>query len=101
MMAVYKGSRYKGSYVYADDQNRDIIYLDLIQEYKFLPSKEDLMIEFKQRDRLDLLAQELYGDPALEWVILQANPQYDSPLDIRPGDVINVPLPEKVSDIIE
>lgn len=99
-MAVFRGSRYKGSYIYSDLYDRNKIFLDIIQNYKFRPSKEDLLVEFRDGDRLDILAKNFYGDETLEWVILQANPQYNSPLDIKSGDVLNVPLPEKVRDII-
>lgn len=99
-MTIFKGSRYKGSYVYSDLYNRDIIYLDTIQDYKVLPSKEDLLIEMREGDRLDILAYKLYGDEVLEWVILQANPQYSSAFDIKVGDIINAPAPEKVRDLI-
>jgi phage tail protein X len=99
-VGIFKGSRYKGSYIYADKYNRDIIFLDILQDYKFLPSEEDLIVEFRDGDRLDILAYRLYGDECLSWVILQANPQYDSFFDIKAGDFINVPLPEKVRDIL-
>jgi hypothetical protein len=99
-MAIYKGSRYKGSYIYSDLYDREKIFLDVIQDYKFLPSKEDLIVEFREGDRLDILAKKFYGDETLEWVILQANPQYDSPFDIASGDFLNIPLPEKVRDIV-
>jgi hypothetical protein len=100
-MSVFKNSRYKGSYIYSDNNNRDIIHLEIIQDYKVLPTKEDLLLEFRQGDRLDIIAKRLYGDEQLEWVILQANPQYDSPLEVKAGDIINVPVPEKVRDLIE
>jgi phage tail protein X len=99
-MGIFQGSRYKGSYIFADKNNRDIIFLDIIQQYKFLPAPEDLIVEIREGDRLDILAYQLYGDEALEWVILQANPQYSSAFDVKVGDRINVPLPEKVRDTI-
>lgn len=100
-MTVFQNSRYKGSYIYSDPYNRDIIHLDIIQGYKVLPSKDDLLMEFRDGDRLDILAKQLYGDEVLEWVILQANPQYSTPFDIKAGDIIRVPLPEKVRGLIE
>jgi len=99
-MAIFKNSRYKGSYLYSDINNRDIVHLDIMQEVKFTPQKDDLQIEYRYNDRLDIIAERLYGDPALEWIIMQANPQYMLPTEIKEGDIINVPLPERVSEYV-
>ncbi|MGK7890127.1 MAG: hypothetical protein AB4042_12400 [Leptolyngbyaceae cyanobacterium] len=45
-----------------------------------------------QGEGIDLLAQRLYGDERLWWRILDANPIV-YPLDIQPGDVLNLPAP--------
>lgn len=95
-MAIYNNSRFAGSYTYQDDNNRDIVFLDPIREAQFKPETDDLLIQFEDGMRLDILAKELYGDEQLEWVILDANPQYLSPFDIKSGDLLYVPLPEKV-----
>jgi hypothetical protein len=94
-MAVFKGSRFDGSTTYNDSQNR-IVYLDVIRLPKFTADKDDLVIDVQQGQRLDMIAFELYGDSQLEWVLMDANPQYLTPLDVQPGDRINAPLPEKV-----
>lgn len=100
-MAIYKNSRFTNTYVYSDELNRDIVHLGIINEPKFQPSQDDLQIEIIQGDRLDLMAKRFYGDEALDWVILEANPQLSNPFDVRYGDIIRVPMPEKVRAMIE
>ena len=93
-MGIFKGSRYKDSNFYYDNVY-DKIYMGVPKE-KFLPKIDDLTILFTADTRLDLLAQKYYKDPQLDWVILQANPQYYSPEDILAGDLIIIPAPWRV-----
>jgi hypothetical protein len=95
-MAVYKNSRYEETYLFQDDVHPERTFIDPIRTPQYEPVKEDFMVEVKEGDRLDILANELYGDENLEWILMDANPQYTSPLDIKPGDFINVPNPERV-----
>lgn len=99
-MAIFKNSRYTGAYVFSDELDREIIFLDPLSEPKFSPSQDDLLIEISQGDRLDLLAERFYGDPALDWVILECNPNVRDPFGINVGDIVRVPIPEKVSEVI-
>ncbi|MGW4229491.1 LysM peptidoglycan-binding domain-containing protein [Streptomyces sp. NPDC004980] len=46
-----------------------------------------------QGEGLDLLARRFYGTEALWWRIMDANPLVH-PLDVLPGDVLNLPDPE-------
>lgn len=93
-MGIYKNSRYEGTFLYQDEDGTT--FIDPIYSPRFKPVKEDYMIEIRDGDRLDILAKELYGDETLEWVFMDANPQYSSPLDIKTGDYLNVPNPERV-----
>lgn len=43
-------------------------------------------------ETIDLLARRYLGDERLWWRILDANPQIH-PLDIAPGDTLNIPSP--------
>jgi nucleoid-associated protein YgaU len=45
-----------------------------------------------QGETVDLLARRYYGDERLWWRILDANPLV-YPLDLQPGDVLNIPAP--------
>lgn len=100
-MAIHKFSRYIGTYTYSDYNDTNIIHLDTMREPLIEPSKEDLLIEFQEGDRLDIISRRLYGTEKLEWIILDANPQYASGLDVKVGDVVRCPLPPKVSEVIE
>ena len=99
-MGIFRNSRYTDSYIYADYRDRDIVFLDPIQEPRFNPSQDDLILEVVMGDRIDLIAERFYGDPALDWVILENNPNLDKPFGISAGDILRIPLPEKVRDLL-
>jgi hypothetical protein len=44
-----------------------------------------------QRDRIDLVANELLGDPELWWVIMDYNPEIANPFDIPLGTILRIP----------
>jgi hypothetical protein len=95
-MAIYKNSRYEDTYLFRDDADENKTFIDPIRVPKYAPTKEDFMVEIREGDRLDIIAKDLYGDEQLEWVLMDANPQYTSPLDVQAGDFINIPNPERV-----
>lgn len=90
---IYEGSRYEGNDLYYDNDN-DLIYLAPTSK-EITPDKDDYVYQIQSGDRLDKLAQEFYGNPQKKWLILFANPQYSSELDIQVGDIINIPNPER------
>lgn len=47
---------------------------------------------FSQGDRLDLIADQILGDPTLWWVIADLNPEHPNADEIPAGTVIRVPL---------
>src|SRR5690348_14060473 len=59
---------------------------------------ESVPVRVQQGDEPDLLAWRYYGDERLWWRILDANPVL-YPLDIRPGDVLNLPAPGPATQI--
>lgn len=96
-MSVYRGSRYSECTVSYDDLNK-IKHLVI----PFVEPKQhdsDIIYQFKQGDRLDLLAYHYYGDSQLQHIILLANPQYYSPFDIKPGDYLILPNPERIEHL--
>lgn len=98
-MAVFKDSRFKGSYIFLDDNKREsekITYLSPFRENIVYPEIEDTNIVFEQGMRVDILAKKYYGSEQLEWVIMDANPKYLSPFDIKPGEVLVIPNAERV-----
>jgi len=93
-LTVYKGSRYAGSKLYYDSENQ-ITYIET-RKPKFDPQFSDIQIQITAGMRLDLLAKKYYNDPQLDWVILDANPQYKTPEDIAEGDIITIPHARRV-----
>lgn len=54
----------------------------------------DIIIEYKNKTRLDIVSQTYYGAPYYSWLILQANPEYGGlEFDIPEGATIRVPFP--------
>lgn len=96
-MAVYESSRYKGSYIFIDDDKEKAIpYLSPFRDNVFNPEMDDLVIVFEAGMRIDILARRYYGLETMDWVIMDANPKYSSPFDIKVGDHIVIPSPERV-----
>lgn len=99
-MVVNNGSRFKGQLVYLDDsRNREdggIQYLSQFRDNQVKRELGDIYITFEEGMRLDSLAHEYYGNPLLEWVIMDANPNYLSPFMIKVGDTLCIPNPERV-----
>ena len=51
-------------------------------------------------DRLDILANQFYGDPSLYWVLAAANPDLVSPDSISVKGGIQLRIPVDIDDII-
>ena len=63
--------------------------------YPTIPSdSEDAYISTKNGDRLDLLAEEFYGDSSLYWVIATANPETtrNDSFFVTPGIQLRIPV---------
>lgn len=87
---IFKGSRYSDGELYYD---KDYNTMYIAPHYTSIKVDEsvDYLYQFKQFDRLDLLAEKFYGNPQSKWIILYANPKYNTELDIKVGDVIVIP----------
>ena len=94
---VFKGSRYDGGITYFDEEH-DISYLSP-SSLNIKAEEEDLVYQYQAGDRMDLLAVRFYGDAQDKWIILLANPQYDTELDIKIGDILNIPNPERMKSL--
>lgn len=89
---IYVGSRYVDSYLLRDKAN-DIDYLSFPELHVLEKDNRDLIYQFKEEDRLDLLAERFYGDSQLGWKILKANPAFMHELEIKAGDILTIPNP--------
>ena len=99
-MTVHDRSRFKGSYIFLDERTNTedggVRYLSPFRDNVYKSELGDLQIIFEDGMRVDLLAYEYYNDETLEWVIMDANPQYLTPYEIKVGDKINIPNPQRV-----
>ena len=87
-MAVFQGSRYIKTSIY--NRNRGAIVLSLRKRAKFNLTNATYYT-FIQGDTLDGIAYKLYGNAQLWWAILDANPKYQSEIEIKPGDLLVIP----------
>lgn len=96
-MAILTDSRYENEYVFYDDEDSEKDFIDPIRETQFGETSEnDYLIKVIEGMRMDTLAYQYYGSPSLQWVIMDANPQYDEPTQIKPGDILTIPNPGRV-----
>ncbi len=61
---------------------------------------DDFMYTVQSNDRIDLLAQKFYQDPILWWVIAVANDLELLPVDMNAGDVLRIPSPRYVLQVL-
>ncbi len=58
------------------------------------PAPSDKYVEWIEgRSRMDVLSQQYYGTPYMDWMILWANPEWISEFDIVDGTTIRIPFP--------
>jgi len=53
----------------------------------------DLYVQYSSEDKLETLANRVYGDVSLWWIILLANPEYAMEYEIDGGEIIRIPAP--------
>ena len=63
-------------------------------------SNEDYYIIARDQDRMDLVAQDFYGDSTLWWIISVANTFRQDSLIPKPGSQIRIPATSRVNQII-
>lgn len=61
----------------------------------------DIYIDAIAGDRLDSIAYMYYEDVTLWWVIAQANGIGKGTMNVEPGQIIRIPNPERISEILE
>ena len=88
-MSVYKGSRYTNTETYNPVGGKGKLFA--IRERPNISIKNAKYHTWTQSDTLDFLAYTVYGNSELWWAILDANPQYQSELDIQIGDLLTIP----------
>lgn len=87
-MGIYSSSRYIKTSAYP--RRNETLILGIRSRFKYNPE------HFKYHtvvsgDTLDGIAYRYYNNAHLYWAILDANPKYQSEIDIAIGDVISIP----------
>lgn len=97
-MAVYENSRYVRNTLYKR-KGWDKRILDIRGRFTFdlVDCKSHI---WQSGDSLDNLAIKYYGNAALRWAILDANPKYKTEFDIIPGEVLSIPPRQQVLEIV-
>jgi hypothetical protein len=90
---IFKGSRYEkvGVYQIADANGKIVTVLKM----RFIPATPaGYLHQFKQSERLDILAHNFYGNPEKFWLIADANDRMDPEDLLEPGRQLLIP-PDK------
>ena len=90
---IYENSRYINTRIQSKDGHS---YFKLRNMMSFNLNNAKVHC-FSLGERLDGLAQKYYKNPHLWWVILEANPQYKSELEIPYGANLIIPSESEVS----
>ena len=92
-MAVFRDSRYVKTSAYVRDGGT--LILDIRKKNYFDVSKSTFYTVV-QGDTIDGIAYKKYGNAQLWWAIMDANPHYQSEIEIKPGDVLTIPSFDEV-----
>lgn len=88
---IFTDSRYAtGVLAKSVDARNDSYQLSVFRQF---PSSSSSFYYYvwSQRDRIDLVAAELLGDPNLWWLIMDYNPEILNPFDIPLGASLRIP----------
>lgn len=96
-MGIYRGSRYSKTPLLSRE---GAMVFKTRKRYDF-DLTDSILHEVQMGDTLDGLAYKYYKDSQLYWVILEVNPIYDSPLDIKVGDILVLPRYAEVVKVYE
>ena len=92
-MPIYEDSRYRDALVLrvegADGKVRPAIYSMIAPS---VGRRTFQTYIWREGDRLDLMAHQIYGDARMWWAIADLNPEYLYPDEILPGSVVRLPV---------
>ena len=92
-MAVFKDSRYTRTPAYVRQGNNLILS---IRSRNYFNVSKSTFYTVVQGDTIDGIAYRQYGNAQLGWAIMDANPQYQSEVEVKPGDVLTIPSFDEV-----
>lgn len=96
-MAVFQNSRYTKTPAYI--RHGDTLILS-IRKRNYFNTDNATYHTVIQGDTIDGIAYTKYGNAQLGWAIMDANPKYQSELEVKPGDVIVIPSFDEVVKIV-
>ena len=99
-MTIYEGSRYTNVYAYQEEHKGKTVMAFRNRSLTPIDNRESTQHTWIQSDRLDLLANQYYGETQYWWFILDANPMYMRESDIQNGDVLLIPPYSELRKII-
>jgi len=76
-----------------------IEFWDLLEYPELLEQVDDIQHTVVAHDRLDLLADQYYGDSRFKFVIALANDIELEPTDFNVGDTLRIPSPRYVREV--
>ena len=92
-MAVFQDSRYTNTSAYIRHGSNLILG---IKERNVFNTNNATYYSVVQGDTIDGIAYSQYGNAQLWWAIMDANPKYQSEIEIKPGDVLTIPSFDEV-----
>lgn len=96
-MPVFQDSRYVKTSAYV--RRGETLILSIRNRNRFDMGKATFYTVV-QGDTIDGIAYKQYGNAQLWWAIMDANPVYQSELEIKPGDVLAIPSYDEVVTLI-
>lgn len=97
-MAMYDNSRYLHTRM-INRLGMDDYTFQIRKRYTFNIDK-GTYYEWRMGDTLDGVSYNHYGETALRWAILDANPKYRTEFDIKNGDLIFIPDYDEVVELV-
>lgn len=92
-MAVFQDSRYVKTSAYVRQGNTLTLSIRSRNHFNIDKSTYYTVV---QGDTIDGIAYKQYGNAQLWWAIMDANPKYQSELEIKSGDVLVIPSFDEV-----
>lgn len=90
---LFQGTRYTNTPAYIRDGGALIVDIREQAEFDLSNATYYTVVE---GDTVDGIAYTHYGNAALWWAIMDANPQFQHEIEIKPGDLLAIPAYEEV-----
>jgi len=92
-MSVFQGSRYTNTKIRAREDGSVVFH---IREFPNFSDSKGYYYTVVEGDTIDGIAYRYYENAQLYWAILDANPQIQSEVELKPGMILLIPFYEEV-----